>query len=251
MNYYIITGASKGLGESFTKQLIDKNNHLFCIARSKNNELIEKAKKQNCALDYYQYDLVNSDGIVNLMNEIFEKIDLEKAERIYLFNNAGVIEPIRPVEKCSAAEMEKAIKINLVAPMAVTSAFLANTETVNSDKKVINISSGAAEEPSPSWSSYCTSKAGLNMFTRACGLEQSSKENPTINIAISPSIIDTGMQTLIRGIKEEDFADVEKFIQFKEEGSLRDPNFIAQKILEVSQRTDLKQGGIYSVRQFL
>lgn len=250
MNYYIITGASKGLGKAITEQLIDKNNHLFCIARSKNNELIQKANNQDCLLNYYQYDLANSEGITELIDEIFTKIDLVKAERIYLFNNAGIIEPIRPVEKCTAPEMDKAIKVNLIAPMVITAAFLANTETVYTDKKIINISSGAAQEPYFGWSSYCTSKAGLDMFTNTCGLEQSRKENPTVTIAISPSIIDTDMQISIRSSKEEDFEDVERFIQFKEQGNLREPNLIAQKLIEVSQRTDLKQGEIYSVEQF-
>lgn len=250
MNYYIITGASKGLGKAITEQLIDKNNHLFCIARSKNNELIQKANNQDCLLNYYQYDLANSEGITELIDEIFTKIDLVKAERIYLFNNAGIIEPIRPVEKCTAPEMDKAIKVNLIAPMVITAAFLANTETVYTDKKIINISSGAAQEPYFGWSSYCTSKAGLDMFTNTCGLEQSRKENPTVTIAISPSIIDTDMQISIRSSKEEDFEDVERFIQFKEQGNLREPNLIAQKLIEVSQRTDLKQGEIYSVGQF-
>jgi benzil reductase ((S)-benzoin forming) len=39
MKYYIITGSSKGLGESLTKRLLGNGNHVFCISRSKNEQL--------------------------------------------------------------------------------------------------------------------------------------------------------------------------------------------------------------------
>lgn len=90
-------------------------------------------------LDYFQYDLTKSSGIAELINGVFNKIDLDKAKKIYLFNNAGMVEPIKPVEKCTSDEIEKAIKVNLIGPMVITSAYLANTENVNCDKKIINI----------------------------------------------------------------------------------------------------------------
>ncbi len=64
MNYIIITGASKGLGEALTQKLMNKDNHLICISRTKNNTLIEEAAKNDVKLDYIEYDLNDTNGAV-------------------------------------------------------------------------------------------------------------------------------------------------------------------------------------------
>ena len=45
MHVYLITGASKGIGFALGKQLMKEDHFLICIARTKNEELIQLAKK--------------------------------------------------------------------------------------------------------------------------------------------------------------------------------------------------------------
>ena len=56
MNYYIITGASRGLGRAITENLLSKDNHLFCISRRINEDIVTEAGLKDCKIDYFEYD---------------------------------------------------------------------------------------------------------------------------------------------------------------------------------------------------
>ena len=233
MNYIIITGTSKGLGESIAKNLIKPNNHLFCISRSKNVELIEYARSQNILLDYFQHDLNDIDDIENLIENIFLKVDNKNAISIVLINNAGILNPIKPIDRCDSNEIIANINTNLIAPMLLTSFFIKKTNDFKIDKRIINISSGAGNKPYYGWSNYCASKAGINIFSSCINLEQKNQQYPTKIISVDPGIIDTNMQAEIRKTKKEYFKDVERFIVYKQSNQLESPNCVAKRILKL------------------
>src|SRR5690606_11750687 len=159
---------------------------------------------------------------------------------VTLINNAGIIEPIGRVENNGAEKIAKNIAVNLTAPMILTSEFINTFRESNIDKKVINISSGAGRKPYSGWSSYCSSKAGLDHFTRVIDVEQRDKPYGVKAISLAPGIIDTDMQTKIRQSDKSDFERVETFIQYKEKGELSSPDQTAAKIIEIMKRTDFR-----------
>ncbi|ERJ12173.1 (S)-benzoin forming benzil reductase [Haloplasma contractile] len=251
MNYYIITGTSRGLGEALANELIDENNSLFCISRSKNETLITNAKNKGASLEYIEYDLLNVERIDQLIEDIFEGITLQESDAVYLVNNAGMVGPIKPIGKCESKDMTANITLNTIAPMALTNAFMKQTENFNGEKLVINISSGAGKRPFFGWGTYCTSKAALDMFTKCVGLEQGNKENPVKVYSFGPGIVDTTMQKEIRSSNNEDFEQVERFIKFKEEGQLKSPEFVAKQVLKLIHTTDLENGTLTSVKEIM
>lgn len=247
MNYIIITGASKGLGESLTQKLMKKENHLICISRTKNNNLISEAEKNGVKLDYLEYDLNNTGGVEDLANNIFSNIDTANAKSISLINNAGVVDPIKLVEKCETNEIEKSINVNLISPMILTSSFMRKTEELKIEKRIINISSAAGKSPYPGWGCYCTSKAGLDMFTQCVGTEQKEVEFPTKVLSFAPGVIDTEMQVQIRSSNEEDFPLLNTFKGLKEKGRLLQPDYVADKVIELLLAEDFKNGSIVDI----
>ncbi|MCK5839027.1 MAG: SDR family NAD(P)-dependent oxidoreductase [Bacteroidales bacterium] len=72
MNYYIITGTSRGIGEAIAKALLSKNNMLFCIARNESEALKNLAAEKGALIDQITFDLSNSAGIGTLMENIFQ-----------------------------------------------------------------------------------------------------------------------------------------------------------------------------------
>ncbi|MDQ0337479.1 benzil reductase ((S)-benzoin forming) [Caldalkalibacillus uzonensis] len=251
MKYVIITGASRGLGEALTRQLLQEGHHLFCISRRKNETLLEEAQKKNVALEYFEYDLQNLDGLEKLMEHIFDQIDLSRAKTIALINNAGIVEPVKPIEKCPTDELTANIHVNLLAPMVLTSLFVKLADRFNGDKRIMNISSGAGKRAVHGWSAYCTSKAGLDLFTRCVGLEQEGQTNPVKVLSVAPGIIDTDMQTNIRSTQQEDFPDVERFIEYKVQGQLMSPAFVAEKLICLFFEEQWPQGGVVDIRDYL
>lgn len=250
MKYYIITGTSRGLGEAIAKGLIKKGNHLFCISRNKNNELINLAKNKGVSLEYICFNLLDVNKIKGIMEDIFLQIKTEEVESIALINNAGAVTPIKPIELCSDTEIIDNIQLNLMAPMLLTSSFISLSSSINTDKKIINISSGAGKNPYFGWSNYCSAKAGMDMLTRCLGIEQVDKEYPVKAISFAPGIIDTEMQSEIRATSKENFKDLERFISFKEEGKLLSPDEASEYVLKLLD-LDYKGGEVTSIKQFL
>ena len=53
MKYFIITGTSRGVGESMAEQLVSPDHYLFCISRERNESLASKSSN----ITYYEFDL--------------------------------------------------------------------------------------------------------------------------------------------------------------------------------------------------
>ena len=247
-NYIIITGASKGLGEGIAKALLSTGNHLICISRTESEYLKTESAKKNIKCDQILFDLSYTMDIDALMTKVFELMPVDTARSITLVNNAGVIKPIGPLEDCDSDEIETHMKINFIAPMLLCKEFINNSKAYKCEKRIINISSGAAKNPYFGWSSYCSAKAGIDMLTKVIGTEQESSEYPVKIMSIAPGIIETDMQTIIRSTSEEQFPLRQKFIELKESGKLVKPIDAGQKIATIILSNNFENGNIIDIR---
>ena len=248
MNYYIITGTSRGIGEAIAKALLSKNNMLFCIARNESEALKNLAAEKGALIDQITFDLSNSAGIGTLMENIFQKIDRNRTEKIALINNAGLLAPVKPVHRASDAELIDHLNVNLIGPMLLTSIFIKKVLAWPIPKTIMNISSGAAINPYFGWSPYCSSKAGLNMFAASVGMEQSYEKFPVKVFSVAPGIVETSMQELIRSTDEKDFVYKQKFIELKKQGELADPDVTGKKLADLIFSDQVEQGGFTDLR---
>ncbi len=230
MNYYIITGASSGIGAAIAESFVETGNTIFCVSRRKNKDLMNMAGDAGVALEYISMDLSRTGKLSGLMERIFRKISREGAERLVLVNNAGVLEPIGPSQHNSADDIHRSVAVNLTAPMVLTSNFIRLGAGYRVPKTVVNLSSGAGKRPIFGWSSYCATKAGLDLYTRTVGLEQEGKEFPVTIYAFAPGVVDTPMQERIRKTAPGMFRDRDRFIAYQEEGNLIDPAHAAGEI---------------------
>lgn len=248
MKHIIITGHSKGLGTGISMELLNENHHLHGISRTDNEDLQKLATAKGCKISFYPCDLSHLDTIGTVMTQIFEKIDPGQTQGVYLINNAGLIQPIGPVHTLQPADMDKHMRVNLLAPMLLIREFLAHTRSWNISKRVLSISSGAAKDPYHGWSNYCTGKAGLDMFTRCCATEQQNEQFPAEFMAIAPGVIDTDMQTIIRATTQQQFIHKQKFVELKEKGMLVAPNLAGKKIVELLFSDEFTNGQITDIR---
>ena len=247
MNYYIITGTSRGLGEAIAVKLLNENNYLICISRTNNSRLIALSEERNGKLSYFEFDLNNINEIDSLIEEIFQKIDPENIESMNLINNAGTVTPIKAIDKLTSKEIVSSFNVNMVAPAIITSKFIAKTANYNCEKRIINISSGAAKKPYDGWSTYCSSKAGLEMLTRSVSVEQDKKEFSVKVLSFDPGIIDTDMQNEIRKSNVEDFSQLERFKEFHKKGSLLTAEFVAVKLIKLLEENSFISGEFISI----
>ncbi len=167
-----------------------------------------------------------------------------------MINNAGTVEPIGLIGTIDNAKLTEAVAINLTAPMILSNAFISVLEKFKGQKKIVNISSGAGRNPYEGWGVYCTTKAGLDHFSRVVSLEQEKAEYPVHILSIAPGIIDTGMQETIRASNADDFPLHDRFVDYKRQGHLSSAEETASKLISVIDREDFsKLGPIADIRQ--
>ncbi|MGQ3380908.1 SDR family NAD(P)-dependent oxidoreductase [Priestia endophytica] len=235
MKYYIITRTSNEIGEALVKELLARKeqNHIISISRRENVILSEIAKTHNKNFSFYKLDLRKTELIKGTIQSIFNNDVHNNNEGIYLINNVGVIGPLGPIEKNTDTEIMDNMIINLISPMILTSHFIKHTNYLESDKRILNISSGLAKYLLPSQSAYSTSKCGLDSFTKSIALEQKEKKFPVRIVSVYPGVIGTKLQEEIRAANKEDFPLVHLFQEVYGNRRLQTSEDTAKKLLEL------------------
>ncbi len=242
MNYYIITGASKGLGEKLVGKLLAEGHTVIGVSRSGH----EEHKKQKNYIEL-KMDLSCLDEVKSLIERAHAHINFEGASGIYLINNAGGLDPIGPVGSLSPDAIMSSLTLNIATPMILSNAFVKTFEKVDVKRRILTVSSGAGKRPISGWNAYCVGKAGVDMMTRSIGLEQG--EEGIGAISFGPGIMDTDMQAQIRSQEASDFKDVEMFRGFKTDGVLRKPEDVADLLLKVLHDDTIEPGLITDVKE--
>ncbi|MGZ5102070.1 MAG: SDR family NAD(P)-dependent oxidoreductase [Usitatibacter sp.] len=241
MNLYIVTGTTKGLGAALA----------LLIARDARNELVALARAAEGPIPggfRIEADLADAKSLEAACDRLDERLRGKGYAKAVLINNAGLIPPVGPLDQVGAAELERNLVVNLVAPMRLMRRFLRATAEVPL-RRIINISSGAARRPIFGWSAYCAAKAGLDMASRCVALEAETRKQCVEVASLAPGVIDTSMQEIVRGATAEQFVDVERFRQMKADGVLRPAADVAADILRLEAAGKLKGEAILDLRQ--
>jgi benzil reductase ((S)-benzoin forming) len=237
MNYYIITGTSKGLGKSLTDLLLqDERNMVFGLART------NTTKHKNYI--HTHIDLSNLEEVLR-----FQFPTIETADRIVLINNAGIVGDIKHVGALANQKIIDGYTVNLIAPSILVNNFLGIYSHLDCDKSVLNISSGAGKNPVDGWNVYCASKAGINMFSQVVK-EESRLNNTKLKVlSLSPGVIDTEMQDEIRAADSTNFSNLDRFTAYKTDGNLVDSDSTAKLVLRFLNEDELAENVICSVKE--
>ena len=223
----VVTGASAGIGKAVAERLSANGWLVAGIAR-------RPAEIAHPAYRHHTLDLSDGVGVERYFESKFmEAYPAEGLKRVALVNNAGVLEPMVLYPKISMAAVEHALRVNTAVPLWLTGYFL--RAYPRAALRIVNVSSGAAHTPRSGWAVYCATKAALHMAGRVFGVEadEESEAYAGRDLALldyEPGVVDTAMQTLIRGTAAEDFPGVERFIGFHEEGVLNPPERPAAEI---------------------
>src|SRR5690625_4358024 len=233
MKVAIVTGVSKGLGTYIAKGMLASNIHVFGASRSDNPTLNDIAKKQNMNYTFIPTDLTLEEEVQQLIKKIKDELNGKQLEYLYVINNAAMLSPIYRAENISDDSLQSHFQIDVMTPMMLLNSFLKEAMAKGFPLIGVNISSGAAEQPFSGWSPYCSSKASINMYTKTVSLEQNELKTNNKMIAFSPGIMDTSMQEEIRNTSEENFSNVEKFKQFKQNNRLIHPKIVANILVRI------------------
>jgi NAD(P)-dependent dehydrogenase (short-subunit alcohol dehydrogenase family) len=220
----IVTGASGGIGAWIAKWVSRQKANVIITARSqKDLQGLEKNIRAEGGIAVPVSGDISDPkvcfAVVEEATKQFGKIDA-------LVNNAGILEPISKLADCDPEQFRQNILVNLMGPFYMIREALSALR--ESKGRIINISSGAAIKPIPSWSAYCAAKAGLTHLTRVLAVEEPS----ITSVSVRPGVVDTNMQAHIRekGPKAMPPELSKYFIDLKQQGKLEPPWIPARSI---------------------
>jgi 3-oxoacyl-[acyl-carrier protein] reductase len=179
----IVTGAAKGIGKGIAVVLA-KDGFNIVAADIKQDEC-DAAANELQALGVEAVgmacDVANAAAVESLFKQTMEKFGRLDA----LINNAGIY-PFVPFDKMTEADWDKVMAVNLKG------VFLCAHEAskvLPPGGRIVNISSVASLIGFEGLVHYCSTKGGVNGFTRALALELAHKKI-TVN-AVAPGAIKT------------------------------------------------------------
>jgi len=238
MRAAIVTGVSRGLGEALVAELLSKGWHVVGFART------APERAPNVAYRFVRCDLGESAALADIARPVFDAIAAAHPAAVCLINNAATIAGVGVLGALAPADIATSLAVNLVAPTVLSNLFCAVFDDESVERRIINVSSGAAQSTLAGESLYCVAKAGLEMLTRSLAAEHSSGRLRAITVR--PGIIDTAMQTFARAQSKTTLPSVDLFKDFHASGKLVPPDVVARKIVDRLVIAPVEHGRTYS-----
>ncbi len=179
MGTYLITGANRGIGLEFCRQLQQRGDHVIAVCRKASPELFELDVSIETDVD------LTSDRDVK---RLVKKLDYQQLD--VLINNAAIVERFS-LENLDIDSIRRQFEVNAIAPLRLTHALLPNLKT---GSKLILITSrmGSIDDNTSGGSyGYRMSKVALCMAGKSLSIDLKPK-----NIAVAilhPGLVKTRM----------------------------------------------------------
>lgn len=219
--YAVLTGHTRGLGAAvLTELLADPGCLVLGLARTSappHPRLVQRI-----------VDLTDPAAAAAALGDALAGVDWRDVDRALLVNNAGTLGPMAPVGRIDAPATVAAVSVDLTSAVLLTDAFLRATDASRAERRILQVSSGAARRAYSGWGVYCAAKAALDQFTRVLAEESP----PRCRVAsVAPGVIDTDMQREIRAADPADFPQRDRFVGLHRDGALVTPRDAAARLV--------------------
>jgi len=213
----VITGASTGLGLGMAEWFHGNGALVGMCARRTPADLGTGSVVKSVDVT----DLAALGAFAEEVGEKLGPIDL-------WINNAAALGPITPQRDLPIEELEDHFRVNVGGVLFGTQAYLAQLEKSGHQGSLVNISSGLGKRGMAGVSAYSAAKAAVDRLTETVGLEE--PDLLRMVLAVSPGIVETGMQEALRSQDASVLHDVEMFRDKKTDNEMNSPAWVAQAI---------------------
>ncbi len=184
----IVTGGSRGIGESIVRSFVDQGAHVaftYVSSNEKANKLVDELKDKGVKVKAYRSDASSFEQAASLVEVLlndFERIDI-------LVNNAGITRD-NLLLRMDEESWDSVIETNLKSVFNLTKQVIRPMIKARSGS-IINVSSIVGVSGNAGQANYAASKAGIIGFSKSIAKEVGSR-NVRCN-AIAPGFIETDM----------------------------------------------------------
>ena len=221
----VVTGHSRGIGEAVAEHLLARGVRVFGVSRHTNANLSARFPDR---LQEVVLDVGDSSALLRwLASEALRRF-VGDTETPLLVNNAGVLQPIGPLETQELERVSRAVAVNVAAVFVLSAAFVQVTEDAR-ERRILQVSSGAGRKPYAGWSIYCSTKAALDHHARCVALDRT---RGLLISSVAPGVVDTDMQAEIRASTDERFPDRPRFVEMHRDKALPSPERTGGRLVE-------------------
>ena len=228
----VITGASRGIGAGLAEDFAKRGVRLALCARG------ELPLGDSDVVLTERFDVTDETA----MNGFTERVVARFGHVDLWINNAGVLDPIAPVRDTPIEAFRHNLDVNVVGVLLGSRAYIHHIRSSRDAGVLINISSGAAQHGYAGWSAYCAGKAAVDRISECIAIEE---QDSGLRVhAVAPGIYDTLMQEQIRSCTADQFPEVERFRQLKEDDAFSTVPYLARMLLELAFTPDDKADSV-------
>lgn len=160
--HVFITGANRGMGQSFAETAAQKGAHVHVIARRPVDELLEVLKQKGAAsAHFWKVDM----GDMSSIDQFCEQLEKQIQSVDILINNAGQLTG-GLLEEQPAEKIVQMLQVNLIGLIHLTRKLLPAMLS-RKKGKIVNNASVSGVMYMPCASTYAASKAGVVAFTKS------------------------------------------------------------------------------------
>ncbi len=160
---YLVTGANRGIGLEYCRQLKERGERVIAVCRSASDEL----KNLGISVET-DIDITSDESVADLVTRLDDQpIDV-------LINNAGIVERVS-LERLDMNSIRRQFEVNALGPLRLTQALLTN---LKQGSKVIMMTSrmGSIEDNTSGGSyGYRMSKVALSMAGKSLSVDLKSQ----------------------------------------------------------------------------
>lgn len=238
MRVVIVTGVSRGLGAELARALLAKGLVVLGVGRS------SAAGLEGERYRFAPCDLRDVAGIDAVLAPAFGALAGLAPSWACLVNNAATTEPFGITSRHDGATVMRSLAVNLGAPIALSGLFLRAFPDASIERRIVNVSSGAARSAIAGSGLYSEAKAGLEMLTRVLAAEAVDAKFHAVSLR--PGVIDTDMQTRAREQSDDVLPSVAMFRKFHADRRLVAADVAAARIVDEVILGTLRNGATYA-----
>ena len=233
----IITGGSRGIGESLVLKLGELGYNVVINYRSDSSKVLSETLAKKVEEKYGVKTLIVKADVSKYENceEIVKQTIKKFGDKIHiLVNNAGITNNCSWID-IKREQYENLINTNLMSFLHMTHLvlpYMINHSSKENQCNIINISSVAGMTGVINQADYCASKSGIIGLSRALGIEYGSK-GIRVNI-IAPG---TFMTDMLRSVNQEQLKSIINFVPQGYIGDVSDISGAMEYIIKANYLT--------------